>query len=156
MTILHRLLCLIAAMTLALSGASVSARAIQGPVAEIVICGDGGPETVHLDVKGNPVDDAACCECPKCLTLVHGLPAASSGAAPWALRRRNARPRPGFAPIRVRRHARPASRGPPVKCAVAGMECRRIMICPDSPELNRAPSGNPAAPVGQIAKVFHR
>lgn len=74
MPMLRPLLCLVAALALALSGVAVAAATVHGPVTEMVICGDGGAETIRLDARGNPVKGNQCCDCLDCLTMAAALP----------------------------------------------------------------------------------
>lgn len=110
---LNRILCLLALLAVALSGAAAGAMAARGPVMEMVICAEGGTGTVLLDAKGDPVDSADCFHCPDCLALAFGLPA---GPGTETLPPRPARGLAPAAPAGLpapRPHLRPLSRGPP-------------------------------------------
>ncbi len=74
MSLLRPLLCLVVALALALSGVAAAAATVHGPVTQMVICGNGGAETIRLDAKGNPVKGNQCCDCLDCLTMAVALP----------------------------------------------------------------------------------
>ncbi len=110
---LHRILCLLALVAVALYGAAAGAAVARGPVTEMVICSEGGTAMIMLDAKGDPVDPADCFHCPECLALAFGLSSGSEGAMPLP---RPARTLPQAVPADLplpRNHLRPLSRGPP-------------------------------------------
>jgi hypothetical protein len=71
-TLMRALLALSMSLALALYGAALAAPApASGPLTELVICSDGGPETILLDAAGNPAKPARkCCKCQSCLAAV--------------------------------------------------------------------------------------
>lgn len=123
---LHRILCLLALVSVALYGAAAGAAVVRGPVTEMVICSGEGTAMIMLDAKGEPVDPADCFHCPECLALAFGLSAGPEGVA--------AQPQPARMLTRaipvdlpaLRNHLRPLSRGPPTAQAqvlVPGQFC---------------------------------
>lgn len=118
-SLLRPLLCLVAALALTLSGVTLAAATVHGPVTEMVICGDGGAETIRLDARGNPVDGDQCCDCMDCLTMAAALPTALPPGAtlPAAVAVNPALPvaqLPGPRPS-----LSPQPRGPPVAAPLA-------------------------------------
>jgi hypothetical protein len=113
MSLLRPLLCLVAALALTLSGVALAAATVHGPVTEMVICGDGGAETIRLDARGNPVKGNQCCDCLDCLAMAASLPipALPGATLPAAVTASPALPvaqRPGPLPCLA-----PLPRGPP-------------------------------------------
>ena len=111
---LHRLVCLILALGLGLSGPGAAASVPGGTL--VVLCAGDQPETVWLDARGNPVSPVKShAKCLDCLLFSAPLPGKadvmfagrSLGPASCAVSRSR------FL-IPVPSHLRPATRAPPV------------------------------------------
>lgn len=63
---------LLLSLALALYGAALATPAsASGPLTELVICGEGGAQTIVLDAAGNPAKPAReCCKCLNCLAAI--------------------------------------------------------------------------------------
>lgn len=147
-----RLLCLLAALSLALVPAVVAARTVHGPVTEMVICGDGGAQPIRLDARGNPVDPGQCCDCLQCLTLAAGLPQSLPPPTPSQvlLPPQPLRAQPAL-PL-AQRHLRPVPRGPPL--ARPGMDSvSQARLSPAALEFGQVPRGKAVARTGQTTEV---
>lgn len=112
---------LVAALALAtamLGQGYAQARPAEGAEVAIVICGEAGLATIHVDSRGNPVDPA---DCPAglCADCILAAPLAVSSDAPGPAPRRFARhrvPHCRRAVARTRRHPACPPRGPPTGC----------------------------------------
>ncbi|MEZ5797831.1 MAG: hypothetical protein R3D63_10375 [Paracoccaceae bacterium] len=153
MSMLRPLFCLLAALAFALSGAAVAAQAVRGPVAEVVICGDHGPESIRVDARGNKVDGKTCCECLDCLGLAFAAPPepASGPGAPVRLTKISM-PEAG-AQLTCQRPLHPLPRGPPIATPVVWSILTSPVYFPASLEFHQVLPGNGVATGGQSAKV---
>lgn len=118
------LLALSMIVSVALYGAVAAVASTQGTVvSEMVICSDGGEQTIWVDAAGNPAQSPdECCNCLKCLHI------SADGLMPVSVRSVFAQStssgpvRPAVAAPAHRHHLRPQPRGPPaaIKVIVAG------------------------------------
>jgi hypothetical protein len=154
MSMLRALLCLVTVLSLALSGVASAAQSVHGPITEMVICGDGGVQTIRLDAKGNPVERGQCCDCPQCLMLADALPVERGDCALAILRRLNATSTlAARQPPAAVRHAQPLPRGPPSETA-AGCDIQpQSGLSPATLEFGQVPRGVAVATDGQPSWV---
>lgn len=109
-------LTVVLALALAFAGGVQALPLVHGLGGEeIVICSDGGIETIMLDRDGNPVGPAdSCATCPDCLS-VDSVDLPEPGALPvnGEAIAVSARRLPVELPCLSRPHLRPETRGPP-------------------------------------------
>ena len=115
-----RIVCLVALATYGMAAAATG-PGLHG-LSELVICSEGGTQTVWLNADGEPVQpDEPCCNCLDCLDLPAFSAVSPGQTARRARRGADRHPVPRQRLVRHPRPDLPQARGPPFASPETGM-----------------------------------